>query len=110
MFPGVLAHARSVRRPQKEEAGGDIFYGCIPQRVSHRHKTLEFVYHLARPHIKLADLFCSHSLIQVLPWQFCAVPTKLFNLCVHEDERELTHMLYSAATGGPNGLSGQTDP
>ena len=31
-----------------------------------------------------------------------AVPTKLLNLCVHEDEREFTHMCYSAATRDPN--------
>jgi chitin synthase len=31
-----------------------------------------------------------------------AVPTKLLNLCVHKDEREFTHMRYSAATGDPN--------
>lgn len=30
------------------------------------------------------------------------VPTKLLNLCVHKDEREYTHMRYSAATGDPN--------
>ena len=31
-----------------------------------------------------------------------AVPTKLLNLCVHKDDREFTHMRYSAATGDPN--------
>ena len=30
------------------------------------------------------------------------VPTKLLNLCVQKDEREFTHMRYSAATGDPN--------
>jgi chitin synthase len=31
-----------------------------------------------------------------------AVPTKVLNLCVHKEEREFTHMRYSAATGDPN--------
>ncbi len=31
-----------------------------------------------------------------------AVPTKLLNLCVHKDEREFTHMRYSAATNDSN--------
>src|SRR6266702_7414866 len=31
-----------------------------------------------------------------------AVPTKLLNLCAYKDEREFTHMRYSAATGDPN--------
>jgi chitin synthase len=31
-----------------------------------------------------------------------AVPTKLLNLCLHKEEREFTHMRYSAATGDPN--------
>lgn len=31
-----------------------------------------------------------------------AVPTKLLNLCVNRDDREFTHMRYSAATGDPN--------
>lgn len=56
-------------------------------RVPRRYKSLkhvECVYHLARPRIKPADLFCSHSLIKALPWQFCAISTKLFDLCVHQ--------------------------
>ena len=105
-FPGVPPHSRSVQ-PPKEEAGNNIFYGCILQHVPRRYKTwkrVECVYHLASPRIKLADLFCSHSIIQVLPWQFCAVPTKLFDLSVHQDECELTRRRYSVATGGPNGF------
>ena len=31
-----------------------------------------------------------------------AVPIKVLNLCVHKEERESTHMRYSAATGDPN--------
>jgi chitin synthase len=31
-----------------------------------------------------------------------AVPTKLLNLCAHKDDREFTHMRYSAATCDPN--------
>jgi hypothetical protein len=31
-----------------------------------------------------------------------AVPTKPLNLCAYKDEREFTHMRYSAATGDPN--------
>ena len=63
--------------PLKDVAGYDIFYGCRLQRVFRMYKTLKRVkclYHdLARPRIELADLFCSHSLIQVLPWQFLSI-------------------------------------
>ena len=31
-----------------------------------------------------------------------AVPTKLLNLCAFKEDREFTHMRYSAATGDPN--------
>ena len=31
-----------------------------------------------------------------------AVPTKLVNLCLHKENREITHMRYSAATGDLN--------
>ena len=106
--PGTLHMPGHNSVPPKEGVGNNIFYGCILQRVLRWCKTLkrvECVYHLARPRVKLTDLFCSNSLIQVFPWQFCAVPMKLFDLCVHHDERELTHMRYSAATGDPNGFT-----
>ena len=41
-----------------EDAGNNIRYGRIPQRVPRRYKTLkriEYVYHLARPRTRLAD-------------------------------------------------------
>jgi hypothetical protein len=31
-------------------------------------------------------------------------PNKLFNIGVHQDDRELTHTRYPAVTGGPNRL------
>ncbi|KAH9964997.1 glycosyltransferase family 2 protein [Russula dissimulans] len=71
--------------PQDEDAGNNIHYGRIPQRVARRYKTL-----------KRVELFHGNFVLD------SAVPTKLLNLCVHKDEREFTHMRYSAATGDPN--------
>ena len=74
--------------PQKKRRAtisSTVAYTC-----PHRCKTLkrvERIYHLIRPRIRLADPFFSNSLLQILPWQVCAVPTKLFNLCVHQDSR-----------------------
>ncbi|KAI0298178.1 glycosyltransferase family 2 protein [Multifurca ochricompacta] len=68
-----------------EDANNNIRYGRIPQRVPRRHKTL-----------KRVELFHGNFVLD------SAVPTKLLNLCVHKDEREFTHMRYSAATGDPN--------
>jgi hypothetical protein len=39
-----------------------------------------------------------------------AVPTKLFNLCAHKDEREFSHMHYSAATSDPNDFKDSSSP
>ena len=47
-----------------EDAGNNIRFGRIPQRVPHRYKTLkriECVYHLARPRMRLTDYRRSHS-------------------------------------------------
>ena len=62
--------------PLKDDAGDNIFYGCILQRVTRMYKTLnrvKCIYHLARPRIELSHHFRSHSLIQVLPWQFLSI-------------------------------------
>ncbi|KAH9961842.1 glycosyltransferase family 2 protein [Russula compacta] len=68
-----------------EDSGNNIRYGRIPQRVPRRHKTL-----------KRVELFHG-NFVHDAP-----VPTKLLNLCVHKEEREFTHMRYSAATCDPN--------
>ncbi|KAF8259401.1 chitin synthase-domain-containing protein [Lactarius quietus] len=68
-----------------DDANNNIRYGRIPQRVPRRNKTL-----------KRVELFHGNFVLD------SAVPTKLLNLCAYKDEREFTHMRYSAATGDPN--------
>ncbi|KZV76332.1 glycosyltransferase family 2 protein [Peniophora sp. CONT] len=63
----------------------NIRYGRIPQRVPRRYKT-----------IKKVELFHGNFVLD------SAVPTKLLNLCAQKDDREFTHMRYSAATCDPN--------
>ncbi|KAH9970285.1 glycosyltransferase family 2 protein [Lactifluus volemus] len=68
-----------------EDMANNIRYGRIPQRITRRHKTL-----------KRVELVGGNFVLDA------QVPTKLLNLCLHKDEREFTHMRYSAATGDPN--------
>ncbi|KAI0783497.1 glycosyltransferase family 2 protein [Abortiporus biennis] len=63
----------------------NIRYGRIPQRVPRRYKT-----------IKKVELFHGNFVLD------SAVPTKLLNMCGLKNEREFTHMRYSAATCDPN--------
>ncbi|THH31616.1 hypothetical protein EUX98_g2593 [Antrodiella citrinella] len=63
----------------------NIRYGRIPQRVPRRYKT-----------IKKVELFHGNFVLD------SAVPTKLLNMCAQRNEREFTHMRYSAATCDPN--------
>ncbi|KAH7885075.1 glycosyltransferase family 2 protein [Phlebopus sp. FC_14] len=63
----------------------NIRYGRIPQRVPRRYKT-----------IKKVELFHGNFVLD------SAVPTKLLNMCGMRNEREFTHMRYSAATCDPN--------
>ncbi|EIW81631.1 glycosyltransferase family 2 protein [Coniophora puteana RWD-64-598 SS2] len=73
------------------EATGDdrsennIRYGHIPQRVPRRYKTM-----------KKVELFHGNLVLD------SAVPSKLLNMCALRNEREFTHMRYSAATCDPN--------
>ncbi|KAF9234706.1 glycosyltransferase family 2 protein [Melanogaster broomeanus] len=67
------------------QAGANIRYGRIPQRVPRRYKT-----------IKKVELFHGNFVLD------SAVPTKLLNMCALRNEREFTHMRYSAATCDPN--------
>ncbi|KAH9992907.1 glycosyltransferase family 2 protein [Russula vinacea] len=71
--------------PPDDDASNNIRYGRIPQRVPRRNKTL-----------KRVELFHGNFVLD------SAVPTRLLNLCAHKDDREFTHMRYSAATGDPN--------
>ncbi|KAI0027761.1 glycosyltransferase family 2 protein [Vararia minispora EC-137] len=68
-----------------DDAETNIRYGRIPQRVPRRYKT-----------IKKVELFHGNFVLD------SAVPTKLLNLCAYKNEREFTHMRYSAATCDPN--------
>ncbi|KAG2068213.1 glycosyltransferase family 2 protein [Suillus decipiens] len=63
----------------------NIRYGHIPQRVPRRYKT-----------IKKVELFHGNLVLD------SAVPTKLLDMCAMRNEREFTHMRYSAATCDPN--------
>jgi len=63
----------------------NIRYGRIPQRVPRRYKT-----------IKKVELFHGNFVLD------SAVPSKLLNMCAQRNEREFTHMRYSAATSDPN--------
>ncbi|KAG6375949.1 glycosyltransferase family 2 protein [Boletus reticuloceps] len=63
----------------------NIRYGRIPQRVPRRFKTL-----------KKVELFHGNFVLD------SAVPSKLLDMCGLRNEREFTHMRYSAATCDPN--------
>ncbi|KAI8986294.1 glycosyltransferase family 2 protein [Trametes punicea] len=68
-----------------DKSESNIRYGRIPQRVPRRYKT-----------IKKVELFHGNFVLD------SAVPTKLLNMCALRNEREFTHMRYSAATCDPN--------
>ncbi|TFY80015.1 hypothetical protein EWM64_g4002 [Hericium alpestre] len=80
-MPGGYDYANQ----DEQEQESNIRYGRIPQRVPRRHKT-----------IKRVELFHGNFVLD------SAVPTKLLNMCGYKDEREFTHMRYSAATCDPN--------
>ncbi|KZP09106.1 glycosyltransferase family 2 protein [Athelia psychrophila] len=69
----------------EDESENNIRYGRIPQRVPRRYKT-----------IKKVELFHGNFVLD------SAVPSKLLNMCAQRNEREFTHMRYSAATCDPN--------
>ncbi|KAI0793146.1 glycosyltransferase family 2 protein [Irpex lacteus] len=72
-----------VKDEEAEES--NIRYGRIPQRVPRRYKT-----------IKKVELF--HGNLVLDP----KVPSKLLNMCALKNEREFTHMRYTAATCDPS--------
>ncbi|CCL99770.1 uncharacterized protein FIBRA_01792 [Fibroporia radiculosa] len=80
-IPGEYA---AVGQEDRDEET-NIRYGRIPQRVPRRHKT-----------IKKVELFQGNFVLD------SAVPTKLLKMCGLQNEREFTHMRYSAATCDPN--------
>ncbi|KAF8133385.1 glycosyltransferase family 2 protein [Boletus edulis] len=71
--------------PDADDAQTNIRYGRIPQRVPRRFKTL-----------KKVELFHGNFVLD------SAVPSKLLDMCGLRNEREFTHMRYSAATCDPN--------
>jgi chitin synthase len=73
----------------EDEETNNIRYGKIPQRVPRRYKT-----------IKRVELFHGNFVMDM------KVPTKLLDLCANKNEREFTHMRYSAATCDPNDFKG----
>ncbi|KAG1844434.1 chitin synthase [Suillus tomentosus] len=79
-MPGGYQEAISDDRSET-----NIRYGHIPQRVPRRYKT-----------IKKVELFHGNFVLD------SAVPTKLLDMCAIRNEREFTHMRYSAATCDPN--------
>lgn len=68
-----------------DRSESNIRYGRIPQRVPRRYKT-----------IKKVELFHGNFVLDN------AVPPKLLDMCANRNEREFTHMRYSAATCDPN--------
>ncbi|EIN12208.1 glycosyltransferase family 2 protein [Punctularia strigosozonata HHB-11173 SS5] len=81
--PGAFDEDRPIVGDDRSE--NNIRYGRIPQRVPRRYKT-----------IKKVELFHGNFVLD------SAVPTKLLNMCALRNEREFTHMRYSAATCDPN--------
>lgn len=67
------------------ESENNIRYGQIPQRIPRRFKTT-----------KRVQLYNGNLVLD------CPVPPKLLELCPIKDEREFTHMRYTAATCDPN--------
>ncbi|GLB45336.1 putative chitin synthase [Lyophyllum shimeji] len=68
-----------------EDETSNIRYGRIPQRIPRRYKTL-----------KKVELFHGNFVLD------SEVPSKLLDMCAYRNEREFTHMRYSAATCDPN--------
>jgi len=69
----------------QDELSTNIRYGRIPQRVPRRYKT-----------VKKFELFHGNFVLDN------PVPKKLLDMCALRNEREFTHMRYSAATCDPN--------
>ncbi|RPD56704.1 glycosyltransferase family 2 protein [Lentinus tigrinus ALCF2SS1-7] len=82
-IPSMPGEYDTVEGDDRSE--NNIRYGMIPQRVPRRYKT-----------IKKVELFHGNFVLD------SAVPTKLLNMCALRNEREFTHMRYSAATCDPN--------
>lgn len=80
-MPGGYAEVASI----DDQPETNIRYGRIPQRVPRRYKTL-----------KKVELFHGNLVLD------SAVPSKLLDMCALRNEREFTHMRYSAATCDPN--------
>ncbi|KAL4080486.1 glycosyltransferase family 2 protein, partial [Scleroderma citrinum] len=80
-IPGSYAEVASM----DDQPESNIRYGRIPQRVPRRYKTL-----------KKVELFHGNLVLD------SAVPSKLLDMCALRNEREFTHMRYSAATCDPN--------
>jgi chitin synthase len=74
--------------PSEEE--NYIHYGRIPQRVPRRFKTT-----------KKIQLYNGNLVLD------CLVPTKLLDMCAMRNEREFTHMRYTAATCDPNNFKAE---
>ncbi|KAH8109773.1 glycosyltransferase family 2 protein [Phellopilus nigrolimitatus] len=79
-FPGGFTD-----NPEGDQEEDNIRYGRIPQRVPRRYKTM-----------KRVELFHGNLVFD------SPVPQKLLSRCTMRNEREFTHMRYSAATGDPN--------
>lgn len=71
--------------PSANDADSYVRYGRIPQRQPRRYKT-----------VKRVELYHGNLVLD------CKVPTKLLAMCPQKDDREFTHMRYTAATCDPN--------
>ncbi|KAF8802201.1 glycosyltransferase family 2 protein [Phlegmacium glaucopus] len=84
-MPGSYEDDRDDMNATQEESSTNIRYGRIPQRVPRRYKTM-----------KKFELFHGNFVLDN------PVPKKLLDMCPNRNDREFTHMRYSAATCDPN--------
>ncbi|KAI5479453.1 chitin synthase, glycosyltransferase family 2 protein [Pseudohyphozyma bogoriensis] len=81
--PNIVGAQGAGIEPGEEESL--VRYGKIPQRQPRRYKT-----------VKRVQLYHGNLVLD------CQVPPKLLERCPRKDDREFTHMRYTAATCDPN--------
>ncbi|KAF8313001.1 glycosyltransferase family 2 protein [Clavulina sp. PMI_390] len=86
---GTMPGAMPEPHPYPED-DSNIHYGRIPQRVPRRFKTT-----------KKIQLYNGNLVLD------CPVPSKLLDMCAMRNEREFTHMRYTAATCDPNNFKSE---
>lgn len=80
-MPGEYDPRNPYGRSDNDDNQSYVRYGRIPQRQPRRYKT-----------IKRVELYHGNLVLD------CKVPAKLLSMCPRKDDREFTHMRYTAAT------------